>query len=116
MSSPLLGVAIVEALLAAGVTEAVLSPGSRNAPLSLALHAAATAGLLRLHVRIDERSAAFTALGLAKASGHVVAVVSTSGTAVGNLVPAAMEARAAGVTVLLMTADRPATAVGTGAN
>ncbi len=116
MSSPLLGVAIVEALLAAGVTEAVLSPGSRNAPLSLALHAAATAGLLRLHVRIDERSAAFTALGLAKASGHVVAVVSTSGTAVGNLVPAAMEARAAGVALLFLTADRPATAVGTGTN
>ena len=116
VSSPLLGVAIVEALLAAGVTEAVLSPGSRNAPLSLALHAAATAGLLRLHVRIDERSAAFTALGLAKASGHVVAVVSTSGTAVGNLVPAAMEARAAGVSLLFLTADRPATAVGTGAN
>lgn len=116
MSSPLLGVAIVEALLAAGVREAVLAPGSRNAPLSLALDAADTAGLLRLHVRVDERVAAFTALGLAKASGAVVAVVTTSGTAVGNLVPAAMEARAAGIPLLFLTADRPATAVGTGAN
>ncbi|MDO5092841.1 MAG: 2-succinyl-5-enolpyruvyl-6-hydroxy-3-cyclohexene-1-carboxylic-acid synthase [Propionibacteriaceae bacterium] len=116
MSSPLLGVAIVEALLAADVRHVVLAPGSRNAPLSLALDAADTAGLLSLHVRVDERVAAFTALGLAKASGTVVAVVTTSGTAVGNLVPAAMEARAAGVPLLFLTADRPATAVGTGAN
>ena len=116
MTSPLLGKTIVEALLASGVRDVLLAPGSRNAPLSLALHAAETAGLLRLHVRIDERVAAFTALGLAKASGTVVAVVTTSGTAVGNLVPAAMEARASGVPLLLLTADRPATLVGTGAN
>ena len=97
MSSPLLGKVIVEALLACGVRDVLLAPGSRNAPLSLALHAAEAAGLIRLYVRIDERVATFTALGLAKASGNVVAVVTTSGTAVGNLVPAAMEARAAGV-------------------
>ena len=116
MRSPLLGKVIVEALLASGIRDVLLAPGSRNAPISLALHAAETAGLLRLHVRIDERVAAFTALGLAKASGNVVAVVTTSGTAVGNLVPAAMEARASGVPLLLLTADRPATLVGTGAN
>lgn len=116
MSSPLLGKVIVEALLACGVRDVLLAPGSRNAPLSLALHAAEAAGLIRLYVRIDERVATFTALGLAKASGNVVAVVTTSGTAVGNLVPAAMEARAAGVPLLLLTADRPATLVGTGAN
>ena len=116
MNSPLLGVVAVEALLAAGVEHVLLSPGSRNAPLSLALHAADAADLLRLHVRIDERVAAFTALGIAKASRTPVAVVTTSGTAVGNLLPAAMEARASGVPLLLVTADRPAHAVGTGAN
>ncbi|MDO5067070.1 MAG: 2-succinyl-5-enolpyruvyl-6-hydroxy-3-cyclohexene-1-carboxylic-acid synthase [Propionibacteriaceae bacterium] len=116
MTSPLLGVVAVEAMLAAGVEHVLLSPGSRNAPLSLALHAAETAGLLRLHVRIDERVAGFTALGIAKASRAPVAVVTTSGTAVGNLLPAAMEARASGVPLLLVTADRPAHAVGTGAN
>ena len=116
MNSPLLGKVIVEALLASGVRDVLLAPGSRNAPISLALHAAETAGLLGLHVRIDERVAAFTALGMAKASGRVVAVVTTSGTAVGNLVPAAMEARASGIPLLLLTADRPAHLVGTGAN
>lgn len=116
MNSPLLGKVIVEALLASGVQDVLLAPGSRNAPISLALHAAEAAGLLRLHVRIDERVASFTALGMAKASGRVVAVVTTSGTAVGNLVPAAMEARASGIPLLLLTADRPGYLVGTGAN
>ncbi|WP_246099730.1 2-succinyl-5-enolpyruvyl-6-hydroxy-3-cyclohexene-1-carboxylic-acid synthase [Tessaracoccus rhinocerotis] len=116
MNSPLLGAVVVETLAACGATDVVLAPGSRNAPLSLALHAADAAGRLRLHVRVDERVAAFTALGLAKASGRPVAVVTTSGTAVANLAPAAMEARAAGVPLLLVTADRPAEAVGTGAN
>ncbi|MDO5083324.1 MAG: 2-succinyl-5-enolpyruvyl-6-hydroxy-3-cyclohexene-1-carboxylic-acid synthase [Arachnia propionica] len=116
MTSPLLGVVTVEALLAAGVEHVLLAPGSRNAPLSLALHAADAAGLLRLHVRIDERVAAFTALGIAKASRAPAAVVTTSGTAAGNLLPAAMEARASGIPLLLVTADRPAQAVWTGAN
>jgi len=79
VNSPLLGKVIVEALLASGVQDVLLAPGSRNAPISLALHAAEAAGLLRLHVRIDERVASFTALGMAKASGRVVAVVTTSG-------------------------------------
>lgn len=116
MNSPLLGAVVVETLAACGVTDVVLAPGSRNAPLSLALHAADAAGRVRLHVRVDERVAAFTALGLAKASGRVVAVVTTSGTAVANLAPAVMEARAAGVPLVLVTADRPTEAVGTGAN
>ncbi|WP_233557966.1 2-succinyl-5-enolpyruvyl-6-hydroxy-3-cyclohexene-1-carboxylic-acid synthase [Tessaracoccus antarcticus] len=116
MNSPLLGATIVSALVACGVTDVVLAPGSRNAALALALHRADAHGDLRLHVRIDERVAAFTALGLAKGSGRVVAVVTTSGSAVGNLVPAAMEARAAGVGLMLITADRPAEAIGTGAN
>ncbi|RRD49985.1 2-succinyl-5-enolpyruvyl-6-hydroxy-3-cyclohexene-1-carboxylic-acid synthase [Arachnia propionica] len=116
MNSPLLGVVAVEALLASGVRHVLLSPGSRNAPLSLALHAADEAGLLTLHVRIDERVAGFIALGIAKASRSPVAVVTTSGTAVGNLLPAVMEARASGIPLVLLTADRPAHAVGTGAN
>ncbi len=116
MNSPLLGATIVTALAACGVSDVVLAPGSRNAALSLALHEADARGELRLHVRVDERVAAFTALGLAKGSGRVAAVVTTSGSAVGNLAPAAMEARAAGVGLLLVTADRPAEAIGTGAN
>ncbi|WP_449650689.1 2-succinyl-5-enolpyruvyl-6-hydroxy-3-cyclohexene-1-carboxylic-acid synthase [Tessaracoccus sp.] len=116
MNSPLLGALIVDALAACGVTDVVLAPGSRNASLALALHDADARGAIRLHVRIDERVAGFTALGLAKGVGRVAAVVTTSGSAVGNLVPAAMEARAAGIGLLLVTADRPAEAIGTGAN
>ncbi|MGO1384386.1 MAG: 2-succinyl-5-enolpyruvyl-6-hydroxy-3-cyclohexene-1-carboxylic-acid synthase [Arachnia sp.] len=116
MTSPMLGATIVSALSACGVTDVVLAPGSRNASLALALHEADARDVVRLHVRIDERVAAFTALGLAKGSGRVVAVVTTSGSAVGNLVPAAMEAKAAGIGLLLVTADRPAEMIGTGAN
>ena len=107
---------LVDELARCGVTEAVLSPGSRSAPLAYALHAADAAGRLRLHVRIDERSAGFLALGLAKASGRAVPVVTTSGTAVANLHPAAVEAAYAGVPLLLLTADRPPELRGVGAN
>lgn len=116
MNSPLLGATIVATLTACGVTDVVLSPGSRNAALALALHEADRRGAVRLHVRVDERVAAFTALGLAKGAGRVVAVCTTSGSAVANLAPAAMEAKAAGVGLLLITADRPAELIGTGAN
>ena len=91
--------AVVTALLGAGVLEVVVAPGSRNAPLSFALFDAARAGLLRLHTRIDERSAAFLALGLTKV-GARAAVVCTSGTAVANLHPALLEAAHAGVEVV----------------
>ena len=70
---------VVRQLIEAGITDAVISPGSRNAPLSLAMYAAAEKKLLNLHVRIDERSAAYFALGLAKASGRPVPIVCTSG-------------------------------------
>ena len=83
---------VLRGLLAAGVREVVLSPGSRSAPLALAVHAADAAGDVRLHVRLDERSAGFLALGLTVGSRTPVAVVMTSGTAVGNLLPAVMEA------------------------
>jgi len=107
---------LVDELVRGGVREAVLSPGSRSAPLAFALHRADAAGALRLHVRIDERSAAFLALGLAKASGRPVPVVTTSGTATANLHPAVLEAAQAHVPLLLLTADRPPELRGTGAN
>ncbi len=116
MSSIELGAVVFDALSGAGVTDVVLAPGSRSAPLALAADRADREGRLRLHVRIDERVAGFTALGLAKASGRPVAVITTSGTAVANLGPAAMEATAAGVPLIFVTADRPAHLVGTGAN
>ena len=107
---------VVDELVRAGVAHVVLAPGSRSAPLAAAVIAAEEAGRLRLHVRIDERSAGFTALGLAKASGQVVAVVTTSGTAVANLHPAVLEAHHVGARLLVVTADRPGSLRGTGAN
>ncbi|TIC80105.1 2-succinyl-5-enolpyruvyl-6-hydroxy-3-cyclohexene-1-carboxylic-acid synthase [Nocardioides sp. GY 10127] len=107
--------AVLAALVRAGVREVVLSPGSRNAPLALALVDADRAGVLRLHTRLDERSAGFTALGLAR-TGPPAAVVCTSGTAVANLHPAVLEAAHAGVRLVALTADRPARLRGTSAN
>ena len=113
--STLLAREVVGTLLAAGVTEVVLAPGSRNAPLSFAVYDAGEAGLLRLHTRIDERTAGFLALGLAKTGGPA-AVICTSGTAVANLHPAVLEAAHAGVPLVVVTADRPARLRGTNAN
>lgn len=107
---------VVSALLQLGVEHVVLCPGSRSAPLAFALEQAARDGNVELHVRIDERSAGFVALGLAKASGRVVPIVTTSGTAVGNLLPAVMEASHSGVPIMVLSADRPATMLHTGAN
>ena len=107
---------VVDELARCGVTDAVLCPGSRNAPLAFALHAADAAGRLRLHVRIDERTAGFLALGLALASGRPVPVCTTSGTAVANLHPAVLEASYSGVPLIALTADRPPELIGTGAS
>lgn len=107
---------VVDELARCGVTDAVLCPGSRNAPLAFALQAADAAGVLRLHVRIDERTAGFLALGLAVASGRPVPVCTTSGTAVANLHPAVLEASHAGVALIALTADRPPELIGTGAS
>lgn len=115
-TSPRRGREIVAALLTAGVQDFALAPGSRSAPLALALAAAERAGALRLHVRIDERSAGYTALGIAKASGRPVAVITTSGTAAVNLHPAIVEASYAGVSLIAVTADRPPALRGIGAN
>ena len=112
---------LVAALLAEGVREVVLCPGSRSAPLADAVADAADAGHLRLRVVLDERSAGFIALGAARAhalNGHsrCAAVVTTSGTAVSNLHPAVSEADAAGIPLLVISADRPHELVGTGAS
>jgi len=98
------------------VTDLVLSPGSRSQALALAAAALARAGHLHLHVRIDERVAGFTALGLAVETGRAVAIVCTSGTAVANLHPAVLEAHHSGVPLIVLTADRPAELRGIGSN
>ena len=108
---------IIADLVAAGVRDAVLSPGSRSAPIAYVVAAAEREQNLRLHVRHDERSAAFLGLGIGRADPeHPAVVVTTSGSAVANLVPAAMEAHHAGVPLLLLTADRPTRLRGTWAN
>jgi 2-succinyl-5-enolpyruvyl-6-hydroxy-3-cyclohexene-1-carboxylate synthase len=107
---------IIRQILEAGITDAVISPGSRNAPLSLALVAAQKRGLIKLHIRIDERTAAFYALGLAKASNRPVPVICTSGTAVANYHPAVLEASHSNIPLFVITADRPAELRLTGAN
>ncbi|WP_460446695.1 2-succinyl-5-enolpyruvyl-6-hydroxy-3-cyclohexene-1-carboxylic-acid synthase, partial [Angustibacter aerolatus] len=106
---------LVDELVRHGVRHAVLCPGSRSAPLAYALHAADAAGRLELHVRTDERSAGFLALGLAT-GGVPVPVVTTSGTAVVNLHPAVLEAAHTGRPLLVLSADRPPELRGTGAN
>ena len=106
---------VLAALIEAGVTEIVVAPGSRNAPLSFAAYDAAAAGLVRLHTRIDERTAGFLALGLTR-NRRRAAVMCTSGTGVANLHPAVLEAAHAGLDLVVVTADRPARLRGTSAN
>lgn len=107
---------VVRQIIESGITDVVISPGSRNAPLSLAFFAAAERGLITVHVRIDERTAAFYALGIIKATGRPVPVVCTSGTAVANYHPAVLEAHHTNAPLLVLTADRPAMLRKTGAN
>jgi 2-succinyl-5-enolpyruvyl-6-hydroxy-3-cyclohexene-1-carboxylate synthase len=104
---------LVDELARGGLTDVVLCPGSRSAPFAFALDAEPR---IRLHVHPDERSAAFVALGIAQVTGRPAAVVVTSGSAVANLHPAVVEADAAGVPLLLLTADRPPELRETGAD
>ena len=99
--------AVLDELVHQGVREIVLAPGSRSAPLAFAALRLAEADRVRLHVRVDERSAGFLALGLAKVSGDPVAVLCTSGSAVANLAPAVAEASYSAVPLVAVTADRP---------
>ncbi len=111
-----LATVLIDELIRQGVREVVLAPGSRSAPLAYAVEEADRAGRLRLHVRVDERSAAFLALGLAKTTRMPAAIVTTSGTAVANLHPAVLESAHGHVPLLALTADRPQELRGTGAN
>ena len=94
---------IVRQIIEAGITDVVISPGSRNAPLSLAFYEAAQEKLINVHVRIDERTAAFFALGIIKSTGRPVPVVCTSGTAVANYHPAVLEASHTNAPLMVLT-------------
>ncbi len=112
---------IARDLVRSAVTDVVIAPGSRSAPLVYALAPLAEAGLIRTHVRIDERDAGFLALGLARGrrargEDRAVAIVTTSGSAVANLHPSVLEASYGHLPLLALTADRPARLRGTGAN
>ncbi|MFC0581558.1 2-succinyl-5-enolpyruvyl-6-hydroxy-3-cyclohexene-1-carboxylic-acid synthase [Micrococcoides hystricis] len=107
---------ILGELIETGLRHLVLCPGSRSAPIAYAAAEAEEAGILDVHMCIDERSAAFAALGMAQASGRPAAVATTSGTAVANLLPAVMEAHHTDTPVVILSADRPARLHGTGAN
>ena len=104
---------LVEEVVRQGTTFFAVCPGSRSTPLAVAAALNPRAEVL---VHWDERAAAFAALGWGKATGRPAAVITTSGTAVANLLPAAVEARQAGVPLLLLTADRPPELRETGAN
>lgn len=103
----------VDQLVAGGLGAVCISPGSRSTPLALAF---ARDGRIPVSVHVDERSAAFFALGVAKATGHPAACVCTSGTATANYFPAVVEAERSRIPLLLLTADRPGELHDTGAN
>lgn len=107
---------MIDELVRCGITDVVLGVGSRSAPLALAASAAEERGELRVHVRVDERVAGFLALGLGKATGVPAAVITTSGTAVANLLPAVVEAHESRVPLVVISADRPAHLRHVGAN
>ena len=106
--------ALLGELVHQGVRDVVLAPGSRSAPLAFEALRLDRSGRIRLHVRIDERSAGFLALGLAKVSGAPVAVICTSGTALANLAPAVVEASYSAIPLVVLSADRPVESRGVG--
>lgn len=118
MTSPaqVLAANLLSQLVANGVDHIFLAPGARSQALAIAAGQLAEAGHVQLHVRLDERSMAFQAMGIGLSSGFPAALITTSGTAVANLHPAVLEAYHAGVPMILLTADRPAELRGVGAN
>ncbi|MEW1835635.1 2-succinyl-5-enolpyruvyl-6-hydroxy-3-cyclohexene-1-carboxylic-acid synthase [Microbacterium sp. NPDC079995] len=108
--------ALLSRLIERGLRHIVLSPGSRSQALALVAAELEARGVIRLHVRVDERVAGFTALGIGREDRMPAAVICTSGTAVANLFPAVLEAHHSGVPLLLLTADRPPELRGVGAN
>jgi len=107
---------LLQTLQQQGLRHVVLCPGSRSGPLALAAAGLQRAGLITLSTAIDERSAGFHALGRSNASGVATAVITTSGTAVANLLPAAVEADRSSQPLLLISADRPLRLKNKGAN
>ncbi|MEK9577832.1 MAG: 2-succinyl-5-enolpyruvyl-6-hydroxy-3-cyclohexene-1-carboxylic-acid synthase [Aquiluna sp.] len=116
MSSQSVANLLLATLNAGGLQRFFIAPGSRSQALAIAAAKLEATGKARATVRLDERSLGFTALGAAMASGKPVAVIVTSGTAVGNLMPAALEAHHSSVPVIFITADRPERLRGVGAN
>jgi 2-succinyl-5-enolpyruvyl-6-hydroxy-3-cyclohexene-1-carboxylate synthase len=104
---------LIKELAAKGLEHVVISPGSRSTPLTLACAVHPT---IKSHIVIDERSAAFIALGIAKASEKPAALVCTSGTAVANYFPAVAEAQRSGIPMIVLSADRDFNEMNTGAN
>jgi 2-succinyl-5-enolpyruvyl-6-hydroxy-3-cyclohexene-1-carboxylate synthase len=107
---------IIEELITRGIRDVVLAPGARSAPLAYECFEADRIGLLRLHVRVDERTAGFLGLGIAKGSGAPAAVLTTSGTAAANLHPAVLEAWHSHVPLIVITASRPRSLINSGSN
>ncbi|MEB3332958.1 MAG: thiamine pyrophosphate-binding protein, partial [Synechococcaceae cyanobacterium] len=110
-----LALVLLRCLYAAGLRHLIVCPGSRSAPLAVAASLIESEGV-GLHTALDERSAAFFALGLGRAEGYPAAVITTSGSAVANLLPACVEADHGAIPLLLLTADRPARLKDCGAN
>ena len=108
--------ALLETLIAHGLEWVVVCPGARSQALALAAAHLEREGAVRVVVRIDERAAAFTALGIGSETGRPAAVITTSGSAVANLHPAVLEAHHAGIPLILLTADRPEELHGIGSN
>lgn len=106
----------IRTLIELGMSDFVISPGSRNAPLLIALQEAKSRGIVEIHIKLDERGAAFYALGIAKATTKHVAVICTSGTAAANFHPALLEAWHGSNKLVAITADRPERLRRTGAN
>lgn len=116
MSSQSLADQIIALVSSTGVRDFFISPGSRSQALVLAADSLKKQSMAKTYVRIDERSMSFTALGASLKTNKPTAMIVTSGTAVANLHPAMLEAHHAGIPLIALTADRPASLRGKGSN